>query len=93
MYKIEKPVETNFIQKRRLEETAATEGETTEATKKTTVREDPALKPILMTGNGIAGFMLAFFTIYLILFIIGFLRDIFVSQQLVRNPLYVGKTE
>lgn len=49
--------------------------------------------PILMNGNGVAGFFLFFFTIAMVYFMIQFTLKIFVSQQLVREPLYVGKID
>lgn len=49
--------------------------------------------PLNITGNGIAGFALFFFLWYFVDFMIGFTRKIFVSQQLVRDPLYVGKID
>ena len=50
-------------------------------------------KPLMATGNGLAGLALIFFTISMVYFMIYFLRDIFVSTQLVREPLFLGKID
>jgi hypothetical protein len=53
---------------------------------------DPKI-PINMTGNGLVGFALLFFMIYFVNFMVSFTRDIFVSQQLVRDPIILGKID
>lgn len=59
--------------------------------KKNNVNENKV--SIKSTGNGLAGLFLLFFTIYMVYFMIHFLRDIFVSHQLVREPLFLGKID
>lgn len=59
----------------------------------TQIKAEPTPTPINMTGNGLVGFALLFFMIYFINFMVSFTRDIFVSQQLVRDPIILGKID
>ena len=62
------------------------------------LQEVPEIKtekptPIYMTGNGVAGLFLIFFTFFWIYFMVTFLRQIFVSTQWVKEPLFIGKLD